>query len=209
MFAIIPTIAPSSGICYVNRVIDGDTLECDRMRVRLCGIDSMEKSQPFGKDATTKLTELALNKNVRLVTNATDVYGRLLAEVWVNNRLLNAEILRAGLGYKYGSCPTQRTVLVDAEKSAIANKLGVWQSEQIRPWTYRKYKGAERIPNQNRKAKFPTQATTINCYGGGSGDASVLPIGVWGKAPMPLTLLKPPQRKQNPQSQKTISYMPA
>jgi micrococcal nuclease len=138
MFAIIPTISLSSGICYVNRVIDGDTLECDRMKVRLCGIDSIEKSQPFGKDATTKLTQLALNKNVRVVTNATDAYGRIIAEVWLNNRLLNAEILRAGLVYKHGSCPVQKTILVDAEKSAIANKIGVWQSEQIRPWEYRK-----------------------------------------------------------------------
>jgi micrococcal nuclease len=138
MFPIIPYLQPSSGICYVNKVIDGDTLECDRMRIRLCGIDSMEKSQPFGKDATAKLTQLALNKNVRVVTNATDAYGRIIAEVWLNNRLLNAEILRAGLGYKYGSCPTQRTVFADAENYAIVNKIGVWQSEQIRPWEYRK-----------------------------------------------------------------------
>jgi micrococcal nuclease len=135
---VIPYISPTIGICHVTKVIDGDTLVCDRLKVRACGIDSPEKSQPFGKAATDKLTQLALNKNVRLVSNSTDTYGRIVAEVWLNNRLLNAEMLRAGLAYTYGSCPTQKTVLINAEKSAIANKFGIWQSEQIKPWIYRK-----------------------------------------------------------------------
>ncbi len=65
-------------------MIDGDTLECDKLKVRACGIDAPELSQPFGNAATTKLTQLTLNKNVRLVTQGTDIYGRILAEVWIN-----------------------------------------------------------------------------------------------------------------------------
>jgi len=136
-----PYIAPTIGICYVNRVIDGDTLECNKLKIRLCGIDSPEKSQPLGTEATTKLTQLALNQNVRLVISGVDIYNRLLAEVWLNSRLLNAELVQAGLAYTYGSCPTQKAVLVNAEKSAIANQLGVWKSGaagQERPWIYRK-----------------------------------------------------------------------
>jgi micrococcal nuclease len=136
-----PYIDPTIGICHVNRVIDGDTLECDKFKVRLCGVDSPEKAQPLGTEATTKLTQLTLNQNVRLVTSGIDTYRRLIAEVWLNSRLLNAEMLRAGLAYTYGSCPTQKTVLVNAEKSAIALKLGVWKSGaagQERPWIFRK-----------------------------------------------------------------------
>jgi micrococcal nuclease len=131
-------VPPNIGICYVNRIIDGDTLECDKLKIRLCGADSPEKSQPFGKAATDKLAQLTLNKNVRLVSNSTDIYGRLQAEVWLNNRLINAELIRSGLAYTYGTCPTQKTVLINAEKRAIVNKLGVWQTEQIKPWVYRK-----------------------------------------------------------------------
>jgi len=47
-------------------------------------------------------------------------------------------MVRAGLAYSYGSCPIQKTVLINAEKVAIANKFGVWQSEQVKPWAYRK-----------------------------------------------------------------------
>ena len=54
-------------------MIDGDTLECDKLKVRACGIDAPELSQPFGNAATTKLTQLTLNKNVRLVTQGTDI----------------------------------------------------------------------------------------------------------------------------------------
>jgi micrococcal nuclease len=136
-----PYLAPTIGICYVNRVIDGDTFVCDKFKVRLCGVDSPEKTQPFGKAATTKLTQLALNQNVRLVATGVDTYGRLIAEVWLNSRLLNAEMVRAGLAYTYGSCPTQKTMLVNAQKSAISLKLGVWRSGaagQERPWIYRK-----------------------------------------------------------------------
>jgi micrococcal nuclease len=134
-------VPPNIGICYVNRIIDGDTLECDKLKIRLCGADAPERSQPFGKAATYKLTQLALNKNVRLVSNSTDVYGRILAEVWLNNRFINTEMVKAGLAYSYGSCPTQKTVLINAEKSAIANKFGVWNlspTGQQRPWQYRK-----------------------------------------------------------------------
>jgi micrococcal nuclease len=131
-------LPPSIGICHVHRVIDGDTLECDKLKIRLCSIDAPEKSQPFGEAARAKLTQMILNKNVQLVAQRTDNYGRILAEVWLNNRFMNAELIMSGLAYTYGTCPIQKTVLINAQKSAIANKFGVWQSEQIKPWVFRK-----------------------------------------------------------------------
>jgi micrococcal nuclease len=133
-------VPPTIGICHVNRIIDGDTLECDKFKIRLCGADAPEKSQPYGNAATTKLTQIALNRSVRLVAKSTDIYGRILAEVWINNRFINAELIRSGLAYIYGTCPTQKQVLGEAQKSAITNKFGVWKSEQIKPWFYRKSK---------------------------------------------------------------------
>jgi micrococcal nuclease len=133
-------LPPTIGICHVNRVMDGDTFECDKLKIRICGADAPEKFQPYGAAATHRLTKLVLNKNVRLVTQGNDIYARVLAEVWINNRFINAELIRSGLAYIYGTCPTQKTVLINAEKSAIANKLGVWQAEQIRPWVFRQYK---------------------------------------------------------------------
>jgi len=126
-------VPPTIRICHVNRIIDGDTLECDKLKIRLCGADAPEKSQHYGAAATARLTQLVLNKNVRLVTQRTDNYGRILAEVWLNNRFINAELIMSGLAYTYGTCPTQKIILENAQKRAIANKFGVWQSEQIKP----------------------------------------------------------------------------
>jgi endonuclease YncB( thermonuclease family) len=78
-------VPPNIGICHVKRVVDGDTLKCDKLKIRLCGADAPEKSQIYGAAATAKLTQLALNKNVRLVTQGKDIYGRILAEVWIRN----------------------------------------------------------------------------------------------------------------------------
>jgi micrococcal nuclease len=135
---MIPYISPTTGICHVTKVIDGDTLVCDRFKIRLNCIDAPEKSQAFGKAATDKLTQLVLNKNIHLVSSGVDIYGRVIAEVWLNNRFINAELVRSGQAYTYGTCPTQKTVLINAEKVAIANKLGVWQTGQIKPWNYRR-----------------------------------------------------------------------
>jgi micrococcal nuclease len=134
---MIPYISPTVNICHVNRVLDGDTISCDKIKIRLCGIDAAEKTQTYGKAATTFLTKLVLNQNIRIVSNSLDIYGRVLGEVWLNNRLVNAEMLQAGMAYRYGECPTQKSILESAEKSAIANKIGVWQRDNIRPWDYR------------------------------------------------------------------------
>jgi micrococcal nuclease len=138
---MIPYIAPTNiSLCYVTYVLDGDTISCDKFKIRLCGIDSPEKLQPNGKAATTLLTKLVSGKNVQVVAKSLDMYGRVLGEVWLGDRLVNAEMVRAGMAYTYGSCPTQKTVLENAEKSAIAGKVGIWQTDQMRPWIYRKHK---------------------------------------------------------------------
>jgi micrococcal nuclease len=134
---MIPYISPTVSICHVDRVLDGDTISCDKIKIRLCAIDSPEKSQAYGAAATTFLTKLVLNQNIRIVSNSLDMYNRVLGEVWLNNRLVNAEMLRAGMAYRYGECPTQKHILESAEKLAIANKIGVWQRDNIRPWNYR------------------------------------------------------------------------
>jgi micrococcal nuclease len=69
-----PYISPTIGICHVTKVIDGDTLVCDRFKVRLCAIDAPEKQQPFGKAATDKLTQLVQNKNIHLVSSGVDIW---------------------------------------------------------------------------------------------------------------------------------------
>ncbi|GAG19155.1 unnamed protein product, partial [marine sediment metagenome] len=87
----------------VTRVIDGDTIEIQGgERVRYIGIDTPETVHPlepveyFGQEATEKNRELVEGKRVRLEKDVEDrdEYGRLLQYVWLDDIMVNAELVR-------------------------------------------------------------------------------------------------------------------
>lgn len=89
---------------FVSRVIDGDTIELqDGTRVRLLGINTPEKGQPYFQEAADKLKELVEGKNVTLECDVddTDRYGRLLRHVFVNGVFVNAEMVKNGYATVY------------------------------------------------------------------------------------------------------------
>jgi micrococcal nuclease len=98
----------SSQRAYVSRVIDGDTVEVRidgaSEDVRYIGIDTPETVKPgtpvqcFGPQAHEFNQRLVENRTVRLAFDRErrDVYGRLLAYVWLGGRMINAELVRRG-----------------------------------------------------------------------------------------------------------------
>jgi micrococcal nuclease len=92
----------------VTRVIDGDTIEVsinDRPdEVRYIGIDTPETVKPgtpvecFGPQASALNHRLVEHRRVRLVFDRErrDVYGRLLAYVYVGTDFVNARLVRLG-----------------------------------------------------------------------------------------------------------------
>jgi micrococcal nuclease len=93
---------------YVTRVIDGDTIEVSVAgrddEVRYIGIDTPETVKPgtpiqcFGPQASALNHRLVEGRAVRLVFDGErrDVYGRLLAYVYVGQRFVNARLVRLG-----------------------------------------------------------------------------------------------------------------
>ena len=75
------------------RAIDGDTIRVGGERVRLRGIDTPELSELEGPAAKRRLEELLRSGPIRIAPRGRDVYNRLLADVFVNERNV-AEILR-------------------------------------------------------------------------------------------------------------------
>ncbi|TAJ10188.1 MAG: hypothetical protein EPO61_03390 [Nitrospirae bacterium] len=75
------------------RVIDGDTFAYGADRIRLRSIDTPEKDQSGGFEATQRLDALLHEGTVTMVTDALDPYGRTLADVYVNDRNV-AEVLK-------------------------------------------------------------------------------------------------------------------
>jgi micrococcal nuclease len=93
---------------YVTRVIDGDTIEVriggEEDEVRYIGIDTPETVKPgtpvqcFGPQASALNHRLVEGRRVSLVFDRErrDVYGRLLAYVYVERRFVNAYLVRRG-----------------------------------------------------------------------------------------------------------------
>ncbi len=93
----------------VTRVIDGDTAEMEldesgEEGVRFIGVDTPESVAPgqpvecFGKKASRFTEALVQGERVELRFGAEqrDRYGRLLAYVYLDDRFVNAELVRLG-----------------------------------------------------------------------------------------------------------------
>lgn len=73
--------------------IDGDTIRMGAERIRLRGIDTPKLSEPGGQAARQRLEQLLQEGPIRIVPHGQDVYGRTVADVFVNGRNV-AEVLK-------------------------------------------------------------------------------------------------------------------
>lgn len=124
----------------VVAVNDGDTLEILKgrkaIKIRLYGVDCPEKNQSFGQRAKQFTSSFVFGKNVRVEGKEKDTYDRLVAEVFVNDKSLNAALVENGLAWAYRHY-TQK--FVPLEKQARQAKRGLWQNDNpIPPWEFRK-----------------------------------------------------------------------
>jgi serine protease Do len=126
-------------IAQVKRVIDGDTfvIETDE-RVRLIGIDTPETVhprrgvEPFGPEATEFTKNAIEGKYVRLEFDVEiyDMFKRLLAYVYVDDVLLNEQLLLEGLAVISTHPPNVKYVERFLEQQKIAQKrgIGIWSN---------------------------------------------------------------------------------
>ena len=111
---------PGSARAFVTRVVDGDTIEAridGRVEdVRYIGVDTPETVKPgtpvqcFGHRASSFDQRLVEHRQVRLVfgVERRDVYGRLLAYVYIRHKFVNASLVRRGLARKLAIPPNTR-----------------------------------------------------------------------------------------------------
>jgi micrococcal nuclease len=108
---------PASTSGYVTRAVDGDTVEAridgQLENVRYIGVDTPETVKPgtpvqcFGHRASDFDRHLVEHRRVRLVfgVERRDIYGRLLAYVYIDHRFVNAELVRQGLARTLAIAP--------------------------------------------------------------------------------------------------------
>jgi micrococcal nuclease len=133
-----PPDALEEGLFDVQRVVDGDTLLLtNHARIRLIGADTPETVkpnhpvEPWGPEASEFTRQFVAGKQVRLEFDRErlDKYNRFLAYVWVGERMLNEELIRAGLAraeLKYHYSSAKKTRFRRAEAEAKSAGRGIW-----------------------------------------------------------------------------------
>lgn len=114
----------------VVEVVDGDTFFIEnRQPIRLYGINAPELDFCLGQEAKQELVKLILNKRVEIREPITDNYGRIMALVYINGKLVNEKLLRDGLAESNRSVSSQQDNMRQANDSARANKVGIFSSK--------------------------------------------------------------------------------
>ena len=127
----IPKVETSKYI-KVIKVYDGDTItvvakpykeqEVCRFSIRLYGLDTpeikskKEEEKEAGLFVRDKVSELILNKLVKLKIAGSDKYGRLLANVWVDDMNINEWLLRNEYAMAYDGGTKQEMTIEFLEK---------------------------------------------------------------------------------------------
>ena len=88
-----------------------------------------------GKQSTKELKRKINNRNVKCVTTDIDIYKRFVAICSVDNINLNKWMVENGwaIAYRYYS-----TDYINEERYARENSLGIWKSQFLKPYQYRK-----------------------------------------------------------------------
>ena len=128
----------------VVAVVDGDTIEVlagqERKKIRLAGIDTPERGQPWAGQAKAALSARVFGRDVRINEVAVDRYGRTVGEVYADDVCVGCELVREGHAWVYRQF-TQDRVLLDLEAEARAEGRGLWalpESQRVPPWEWRR-----------------------------------------------------------------------
>jgi len=130
---LTPPLETTSAI--VSKIIDGDTIKLQNgERVRLLGINTPEKGQPYYEEATNRLKELIEGKTVTLEKDVDDKdqYARLLRYIYIGDTFVNLEMVREGYANVYIISPNTKysSELEKAEEEAKIAKKGIWQPSE-------------------------------------------------------------------------------
>ena len=124
----------------VLRVVDGDTVEADvdgeEEDVRYIGVDTPESVKPdtpvecYALAASHFNEDLVEGRAVRLEYDSEhrDVYGRLLAYVYLGDEFVNAELVRRGFARTLTIPPNTRfaDLFARLEREASDDERGLW-----------------------------------------------------------------------------------
>ena len=140
----------------VPKIIDGDTVYINSLKIRFEGIDAPEIKQQCKKDylnissiigfsfkkdylcgviSKKKLENKIKNSEIKCILSSKDRYKRYLATCYKGDVNLNKWMVRNGYAVAYKRYSRQ---YLNDEKFAEDNKLGIWKGTFLRPEKWRK-----------------------------------------------------------------------
>ncbi len=138
----IPTNFDITG--KVVRIVDGDTVhvfegEGVQTKIRLHGIDTPERAQPYYRTARDALDEMIAGKQVGVQVIDTDRYGRTVGVIYLDGRNINLAMVQGGHAWWYRKYAKYDRALQEAEKEARAASRGLWADpDSVPPWEWRR-----------------------------------------------------------------------
>ena len=148
-----PQVKEESVEGNVTKVIDGDSIkvrtsEGMEYEVQIEGTDAPELKQPFGKESAAALQKMLGTSKVKVTWQKKDNFERPLAQVYVEDKHINSEMIRTGNAWHFKRY-NQSKKLADLEIEAKKEKLGLWGTDNPQaPWDYRKENRAPDKPDR-------------------------------------------------------------
>jgi endonuclease YncB( thermonuclease family) len=144
----------------IDKVVDGDTffLKNNRQAVRLYSIDAPELNLCGGLEALARLEKLLSKKKVQLKDPFVDHFGRIVALVYVDGKLINEILLREGVVAYDGHPGSAKEQMYTAYGYAKNNQLGIYSSsctDNAPPNPKCAIKGDVNERNQKKKYYYP------------------------------------------------------
>lgn len=125
----------------VERIVDGDTIvTAGGTRVRLRGIDTPERDQAYGSNATRALEQMLSQPDLYIEVKDIDRYGRTIGVLYTaNGRDLNLEMVCGGHAWWYQKYAPLASKYEECQDTAVEEKRGLWAVEDpITPWDWRR-----------------------------------------------------------------------
>lgn len=111
----------------------------DGTKVRLHGIDTPERDQPYGKQATRNLDKL-IGRTVFVVEQDTDRYGRLVGTLYTPDGVnVNLEMVCNGSAWWYSRYAKNDWAMASCQGEAKEAGSGLWADDDpMPPWVWRR-----------------------------------------------------------------------